>query len=77
MTTDHKLLNEGGESRNNHRYALVVPDLATEWIQLLSVQYQKISGDGKEFAKVSRAVGNAGKIPWNMANLVKNIMESL
>ena len=33
ITTDHKVLNEGGESRNNHRYAVVVEDLATQWIQ--------------------------------------------
>ena len=29
VTTDHKVLNEGSESRNNHRYAVVVQDLAT------------------------------------------------
>ena len=28
------------ESRNNHRYAVVVQDLATQWIQALSVQKQ-------------------------------------
>ena len=33
MTGDHKVLNEQGESRNNHRCALVVRDLATQWIQ--------------------------------------------
>ena len=32
ITADHKVLSEGCESRNNHRYA-VVQDLATEWIQ--------------------------------------------
>ena len=32
-TADHKVLNEGSESRNNHRYAVVVQDLATHWIQ--------------------------------------------
>ena len=32
-TADHKVLNEDGESRNNHRYAVVVQDLATQWIQ--------------------------------------------
>ena len=32
-TADHKVLNEGSESRNNHRYAVVVKDLATQWIQ--------------------------------------------
>ena len=33
ITADHKILNEGSESRNNHRYAVVVQDLATQWIQ--------------------------------------------
>ena len=33
ITADHKDLNEEGQSRNNHRYAAVVQDLATQWIQ--------------------------------------------
>ena len=33
ITADHKVLNEESESRNNHRYAVVVQDLATQWIQ--------------------------------------------
>ena len=33
VTADHKVLSEGSESRNNHRYAVVVQDLATQWIQ--------------------------------------------
>ena len=33
MTADHKVLSDNGESRNNHRYAVVVQDLATQWIQ--------------------------------------------
>ena len=33
ITAEHKVLSEGGESRNNHRYAIVVQDLATQWIQ--------------------------------------------
>ena len=32
-TADHKVLSEGCESRNNHRYAVVVQDLATQRIQ--------------------------------------------
>ena len=32
-TADHKVLGEVCESRNNHRYAVVVQDLATQWIQ--------------------------------------------
>ena len=33
IKADHKVLSEGCESRNNHRYAIVVQDLATQWIQ--------------------------------------------
>ena len=33
ITADHKVLSEGCESRNNHRYSVVVQDLATQWIQ--------------------------------------------
>ena len=33
ITADHKVFSENCESRNNHRYAVVVQDLATQWIQ--------------------------------------------
>ena len=33
ITAAHKFLSGGSESRNNHRYAAVVQDLATQWIQ--------------------------------------------
>ena len=33
ITADHKVLSDNCESRNNHRYAVVVKDLATQWIQ--------------------------------------------
>ena len=33
ITADHKVLSEGSESRNNHRDAVVVQDLATQRIQ--------------------------------------------
>ena len=32
-TADHNVFNEGCESRDNHRYAVAVQDLATQWIQ--------------------------------------------
>ena len=31
ITDEHNILNEGRESRNNHRYAAVVQVLATQW----------------------------------------------
>ena len=33
ITADHKVLSDNCESRNNHRYAVVVQDLATQWIR--------------------------------------------
>ena len=33
ITADHKVLSENCESRNNHGHAVVVQDLATQWIQ--------------------------------------------
>ena len=33
ITADHKGLNEGSESRNNHRYTVVKQDLANQWKQ--------------------------------------------
>ena len=33
ITADHKVPSENCESRNNHRHAVVVQDLATQWIQ--------------------------------------------
>ena len=33
ITADRKVLSDNCESRNNHRYAVVVQDLATQWIQ--------------------------------------------
>ena len=33
ITTDHKVLSDNCESRNSLRYAVVVQDLATQWIQ--------------------------------------------
>ena len=33
ISADHKVLSEESESRNNHRHAVVLQDLATQWIQ--------------------------------------------
>ena len=59
ITADHKVLSEGCESRNNHRYAVVVQDLPTLWIQSYPCKAKTFSGDGQEFTKVSPAVGKA------------------
>ena len=33
INADHKIFSEESESRNNHRYAVVIQDLATQWSQ--------------------------------------------
>ena len=33
VTADHRVLSENCESRHNHRYAIVMQDLTTQWIQ--------------------------------------------
>ena len=38
LAADHKILSEESESRNNHRYAVVVQGLATQWIQSYRVK---------------------------------------
>ena len=43
ITADHKVLSDNCESRNNHRYAVVVQDLATQWIQAYPCKKNKTS----------------------------------
>ena len=52
ITADHKVLSEGCEFRNNHRYEIVVQDLATQWIQSYPCKTKTFSGNTKELAKV-------------------------
>ena len=52
ITADHKVLSEGCESRNNHRFAIVVQDLATQWIQSYPCKTKTSQATQKELAKV-------------------------
>ena len=52
ITADHKVLSDNCESRNNHRYAVVVQDLATQWIQAYPCKNTNFTGNTKELAKV-------------------------
>ena len=51
-TADHKVLSDNCESRNNHRYAVVVQDLATQWIQAYPCKTKTSQETQKELAKV-------------------------
>ena len=52
ITADHKVFNEGSESRHNHRYSIVVQDLATQWIQSYAKEFTKTSREPSEQPKV-------------------------
>ena len=69
ITAVHKVLNEGGESRNNHRHAVVVQNLATRWIRSHFVQnevYESFSNRRESRKSFILTV------QWNLANHVKN-----
>ena len=76
ITADHKVLSDNCESRNNHRYAVVVQDLATQWIPIISVQNKNFTGTPAKLSKVPGTREENQKsftltIPWNWAKLVK------
>ena len=52
ITADHKVLSDNCESRNNHRYAVVVQDLATQWIQAYPCKNKNFTGNSEKLAKV-------------------------
>ena len=59
QTADHKVLSEGCESRNNHRYAVVVQDLATLCdTQARTARARRVSQESHNSALHSRLVSN-------------------
>ena len=52
ITADHKILSEESESRNNHRYAVVVQDLATQWLQSYPCKTKTSQETREELTKV-------------------------
>ena len=72
---DHKVLKWDGESLNNHRYAVVVQDLAHSMDSIQSVQNEDFTRDGKEFTKVPRAITNVKSYFYGQLN-GRSVMES-
>ena len=73
-TAEHKVLCEGCESRNNHRHAVVVQDLDTQWSRIRAKQ--KLLRKPREACKSSWSPRGNQKsftltIPWNSEKLVK------
>ena len=75
ITADHKVLSDNCESRNNHRYAVVVQDLATQWIQAYPCKNKTSQETQRSLQKFLEPERKPKviymTIPWNSANLVK------
>ena len=75
ITADHKVLSDNCESRNNHRYAVVVQDLATQWIQAYPCKTKTSQETQRSLQKFLSPTGILKSfsltIPRNSAKLVK------
>ena len=75
ITADHKVLSDNCESRNNHRYAVVVQDLATQWIQAYPCKNKTSQETQRSLQKFLEPERNSNviytEIPWHSAKLVK------
>ena len=75
ITANHKVLSDNCESRNNHRFAIVVQDLATQWIQSYPCKTKLLKKHNGACKSSWSPMGSLKSftltIPWNLANLVK------
>ena len=75
VKADHKVLSDKCESPNNHRYAIVVQDLATQWIQAYPCKTkasQETQRSLQKFLEPERILKSFTlTIPWNSVKLVK------
>ena len=67
FAADHKVLSEESDSRDNHRYAVVVQDFATQWIQSYPRKTDEVPGADEETKSHLPLT-----IPLNLASLAKN-----
>ena len=72
ITADHKVLSDNCESRNNHRYAVVVQDLATQWIHAYPCKTKTSQETQRSLQKFLEPDWTFTlTIPWNSAKPVK------
>ena len=75
ITADQKVLSEGCESRTNHRYAVVVQDLATQWIQSYPCKTKTSQETHRSLRKFLEPTWKRQSFtlttPWNLAKPVK------
>ena len=80
ITANHKVLNmREVKLESNHRYAVVVQDLATQWIQSYPCKTKTSQETEKEFTKVPRAVTQTKShlhrqlIHWNLGKSCEDL----
>ena len=75
ITADYKVLNEDGESPNKYRYAVVVQDLATQWIQSYPCKKKLLRWREGVYDSFSSRLKSQKSftltIRWNLVNSVK------
>ena len=75
ITADHKVPSDNCESRNNYQYAVVVQDLATQWIQAYQCKKKLHKKPTEAFKSSWNPIGSLKSftltMPWNLANPVK------
>ena len=64
ITADHKVLNESGEPRNNHRHAVVVQDLATHSYPRKAQNSQETERSSRKFLQPSEKPKVISKHNW-------------
>ena len=79
ITADHKVLSDNCESRNNHRYAVVVQDLATQWIQAYPCKNKTSQENQTEgLAKVlGTRKGTKSHLHWQFLGIRQSLWRSL
>ena len=71
-TADHKVLSESCESRDSHQYAVVVQDLATQWIQSYPCK-TKSAHETEEGSPGRNAIRFGKSLSWVVSWLKKGL----
>ena len=82
ITADHKFLSEGCDSRNNHWYAVVVQDLAAQWIQSFPCKWKESREFRRSLQKFFEPTREAkSHLHWQFLGILQSlwrlILESL
>ena len=74
ITADHQVLGDNCESRNNHRYAIVVQDSATRWIHVYSCKNKT----SQETQRSMRALEESeSHLHWQFLGIRQSLWRSL